>query len=73
MDVSASHASYGELDNAHDMACDCTCACDNLHLTPGSVEHQTHLAACTDVLEMCDLHIDPAAVSLANSLELHLD
>lgn len=73
MDLTPAHVPYSDLDNAHDMACDCTCACDNLHLTPGTPDHQTHLAACTDGLEICDLHIDPAAISLANSLELHLD
>ncbi|MEZ5094901.1 MAG: hypothetical protein R2731_01405 [Nocardioides sp.] len=67
------HRSYDELDSPHDMACDCVCACENLHVQPGSDQHLTHLADCAQVLEICDLHIDERAVRLAESMHLHLD
>ena len=54
------------------MACDCACACDTLQLTPGTPEHQTHLVDC-ETLEICHLHLDASAVTMAESLNLHLD
>lgn len=71
-DMDGAHRSYDELDDFHDMACDCACACENLHLHPGTPEHREHLAGC-EALEICDLHIDESAVRLAGSLEIHLD
>lgn len=67
------HRSYDELDDPHTMACDCACACESLHLEPGSGEHLTHLAACEEVLAICDLHLDDSTVRFADSIQLHLD
>jgi hypothetical protein len=72
MDTSASHLVYAEADDVHEMACDCRCACENLHLTPGSNDHYAHLTDCATV-ELCEMHVDESAVRIANALHLHLD
>lgn len=72
MDTRASHLVYTEADDLHDMACDCQCACENLHLTPGSNDHRAHLTDCASV-EFCEVHVDDSAVRTANALHLHLD
>jgi len=66
------HLAYDELDDPHDMACDCACACDALHITPGTPEHQSHLVDC-ETLEICHLHLEDTTVRLADSLNLHFD
>ncbi|MFN8196035.1 MAG: hypothetical protein U0R80_17365 [Nocardioidaceae bacterium] len=73
MDTTPAHLVYDEADDPHDMACDCACACDNLHITPGTPEHLTHLVDCEAEPEICHLHIDDSTVALANSIHLHLD
>lgn len=72
MDTSPTHLVYVEADTPHDMACDCLCACDNLHLTPGNDDHAAHLADC-ETVEHCELHIDEATARLADAIHLHLD
>lgn len=72
MDTTPSHLAYTEADNPHDMACDCACACENLHIAPGSDDHLAHLEECATV-EFCEVHVDAAAVRVANSIHLHLD
>lgn len=72
MDTTPSHLVYTEADDPHEMACQCQCACENLHLTPGSDDRLGHLADC-ETVEFCEVHIDESAVRLANSLHLHLD
>lgn len=67
------HRPYDELDDPHAMACDCACACETLHLQPGTHEHVAHVAACDEALAICDLHLDESTVRLAESLHLHLD
>lgn len=73
MDTPPTHLAYDELDDPHDMACDCACACETLHITPGTPEHHTHVVDCDAKLEICDLHLDQSTVHLAESLHLHLD
>ncbi|HQR25467.1 MAG TPA: hypothetical protein PLP61_00370 [Nocardioides sp.] len=72
MDTPPAHWVYADADTPHEMACDCACACDNLHLTPGSNDHTAHVADC-ETREPCELHIDEAAVRLADAVHLHLD
>jgi hypothetical protein len=73
MDSPESHLAYDELDTPHSMACDCECACDNLHLEKGTEDHASHLAECDRVVTFCEVHVPDSAARLAGSLHTYLD